>query len=82
MARLVRLEWKAHVETLRLKSENADLREELGEAHANLQEAHAALGREGKRREDLVETYEGSLSWRLTAPLRALVARLRSRVSG
>jgi hypothetical protein len=82
MARLVRLEWRAHVETLRLTSENADLREELGEAHANLQEAHAALRREGERREKLVEMYEGSLSWRLTAPLRTLIGRLRSRRSG
>jgi hypothetical protein len=77
MARLVRLEWRAHVETLRLSSENADLRGQLAEAHDQLSEAHAAARREAEKGEQIARGYEATLSWRLTAPLRAAGERLR-----
>ena len=54
-------------DTLRLRAENAHLREQLAESQAS--------DRENRR---VREEIEGSTSWRLTAPLRAVRSRLGS----
>lgn len=82
MARLVRLEWRARVEVQNLASENARLRGQLGHIERRLGEAQQAAETEAKKGEQLARAYEGTLSWRLTAPLRALrevLRRLRRR---
>lgn len=82
MARLVRLEWRARVEVQNLASENAMLRGQLGRIERRLGEAQWAAETEAKKGEQLARTYERTLSWRLTAPLRALrevLRRLRRR---
>ncbi|HZO06870.1 MAG TPA: hypothetical protein VFB52_10825, partial [Solirubrobacterales bacterium] len=63
MARLVRLEWRARSEIHGLLAENAHLRE--------------LLDRQAEDCAAQVETYERSLSWRLTKPLRVLNALRR-----
>jgi len=82
MARLVRLEWRARVEAQNLASENAILHDHLARSERRLGEAQQAAAAEAKKGEKLARTYEGTLSWRLTAPLRALrdlLRRLRRR---
>jgi hypothetical protein len=78
LARLVRLEWRGHVENQRLASENADLRTQLAESHAELHKAQEAIHREAQRSEEVARAYEATLSWRLTAPMRKLSGRRRS----
>jgi hypothetical protein len=72
MARLVRLEWRARTEVLSLRAEVMSLNE-----RANQAEARAAEVAEETRR-----SYEDTLSWRLTAPLRWLSTRFRRRRAG
>jgi hypothetical protein len=69
MARLVRLEWRARTEVLALSGEVMRVNERANEA-----EARAAEVAEETRR-----SYEDTLSWRLTAPLRWLSTRLQRR---
>jgi hypothetical protein len=77
MARLVRLEWRARAEVHALGREIAQLRdfvEEVREdANQRIEEHGEAVAR-GVR-----ETFESSLSWRLTRPLRAATQALRRR---
>lgn len=69
MARLVRLEWRARAEILALSGEVMKLHESGERAEAKVAEVA----------EDLRRSYEDTLSWRLTAPLRWLSTRLRRR---
>lgn len=72
MARLVRLEWRARLETFGLVHENAQLLKRLRDSEA------AAARDAAERAEDVRRSFESTLSWRLTRPVRAL-ARLRRR---
>lgn len=77
MVRLVQLEWRARVEVQKLASENAILHDQLARSERRLGAAQQAAEAEAKKGERLARTYEGTLSWRLTAPLRALREVLR-----
>ena len=82
MARLVRLEWRARLDVHTLGIENAVLRDQLARAERKRGEAQEAAEIEAKKGEQLARAYEATLSWRLTAPVRAigkLVRRLRRR---
>jgi hypothetical protein len=79
MARLVRLEWRARGEMQAMGRENSHL-------HGRLSESESARAADAERAGEVLQQvrgeYEGSLSWRITRPLRALsalVGRLRSR---
>ncbi len=80
MARLVRLEWRARTDVHGLVHENAHLRQLLAES----QDAARAESLEAERhaREEVRRGFERSLSWRLTAPLRALARAVRRRKQG
>jgi len=79
MSRLVRLEWRARVDAISLRRDNEALRRSLGET---IEAADQRVVAQGKATEERVRAgYEGSLSWRLTAPLRRL-ARLLGRGRG
>lgn len=65
MARLVRLEWRARADVHALSHENVQLRDALLAAQDRATE-HARTVEAGLRR-----SYESTISWRLTAPLRA-----------
>lgn len=69
MARLVRLEWRARTEVLALGGEVMRLNERANQAEARV----AAVAEETRH------SYEDTLSWRLTAPLRWVSTRLRRR---
>ncbi len=74
MARLVRLEWRARAEVHGLGREIAALRKTIEDADGRAEEA----AREHVERvEQVRRSYEDSLSWRLTAPLRRLTRLLR-----
>ena len=74
MARLVRLEWRARAEVHGLGREIAVLRKTIEDSDARAEEA----AREHVERvEQVRRSYEDSLSWRLTAPLRRLTRLLR-----
>jgi hypothetical protein len=74
MARLVRLEWRARAEVHGVGREIAALRKTIEDSDARAEEA----AREHVERvEQLRRSYEESLSWRLTAPLRRLTRLLR-----
>lgn len=82
MARLVRLEWRAQLDVHSLRAENEALRQRLHESETarsrEYEERAAELPRVSARVEaEIRESYERSLSWRLMAPLRALLRRLR-----
>lgn len=79
MARLVRLEWRARVEVQKLASENAVLHDQLARSEQRLGEAQLAAEAEAKKGARMVRGYEEALSWRLTAPLRALREAVRRR---
>jgi len=82
MARLVRLEWRARLDVHTLARENALLHDQLMKAEVKLGEAQEAAEAEAKKGEQLARAYEATLSWRLTAPVRALgslIRRLRRR---
>lgn len=84
MARLVRLEWRARADVHSLVHENAHLRGLLAESERKAIEAHegarthaeAAMAAVENERQ-IARTYEATLSWRVTRPLRALMTRLR-----
>ena len=69
MARLVRLEWRARTEVLALSGEVMRVNDRANQAEARLAEVAAETRR----------SYEDTLSWRLTAPLRWLSTRLQRR---
>ena len=91
MARLVRLEWRASVDAQALGNENARLHGLLAESQRRLSEAERAEAEslrraersELERKQEVAATihaYQGTLSWRLSAPLRSagrLFRRLR-----
>ena len=82
MARLVRLEWRARAEVHSLVAENGKLRAEMGEVETRLGEAQLAAREEAEKAARLVRSFENSLSWRLTVPVRflgLLLRRLRRR---
>jgi hypothetical protein len=74
MARLVRLEWRARFEAGGLLHENRSLREQLRQSEETVQRERRQAE---ERMRDLQRTYEGSASWRLTTPLRALTSLFR-----
>ncbi|HEX5610201.1 MAG TPA: hypothetical protein VFX45_08930 [Solirubrobacterales bacterium] len=74
MARLVRLEWRARSEVHALMVENGDLRRRVARAHEAMEREVGAA----QQREVAAESlYRDTLSWRVTAPLRALGSLLR-----
>jgi hypothetical protein len=82
MARLVRLEWRAQLDVHALRRENATLAERLHESELARSREYEEHAREIAEAAAEVESrvrgeYEGSLSWRLTTPLRVLLRRLR-----
>jgi hypothetical protein len=88
MGRLVRLEWRAQLDVHGLRRENTvavqrlhELERSREELRVQLEETTARLGEAEARGATYVKelqlAYEGTLSWRLTAPLRWLGARLR-----
>jgi hypothetical protein len=81
MSRLVRLEWRARAEVHGLLGENANLRQQLLEVDAQHKESvRVAREAAAARIEEVAQTaksYEKTLSWRLTAPLRAAARLLR-----
>jgi hypothetical protein len=90
MARLVRLEWRARAELHGFRSENASLHRDLHAMGEELTAAREEAQREGERAQaererrerELAETtrrYESTLSWRVTKPLRRLIAAARRR---
>jgi hypothetical protein len=80
MARLVRLEWRSRLENFGLVRENAELRERLRESEAQAAAAREEVAHQEERVEDLRRSFESTVSWRLTRPVRAL-ARLRKRLA-
>jgi len=77
MARLVRMEWRARTDVASLRRDNEALRGSLKEAMEEAAEAEERVLTHGRAVEERVRaSYEGSLSWRLTAPLRWLSRRL------
>ena len=86
MARLVRLEWRARADVHALAHENAHLRGLLTESEKGERQAREALDvarADAKRLEEsVIRDFQESASWRLTAPLRAMIRllhRLRRR---
>jgi len=72
LARMVRLEWRARVEAQAMATENARLNAKRHEVELELPRAvQSAI-------EETTEHYEGTLSWRLTRPLRAVTTWLRA----
>jgi hypothetical protein len=81
MARLVRLEWRARADIHSLVHENAHLRGLLAEseqkaiaAHEEARENAEAAARQAA---ETARSYESTLSWRLTRPIRAIAPLLR-----
>jgi len=79
MARLVRMEWRARVDATSLRRDNEELRRAAAETMEAADDRLLAHGRAVE--EQVRATYERSLSWRLTAPLRWL-SRLLGRRRG
>jgi hypothetical protein len=79
MARLVRLEWRARAEAHGLRLENARLHSERNDQNEELAATREDLVRSEQRVGDTIRSYEGTLSWRLTKPLRRLLVALRGR---
>lgn len=81
MARLVRLEWRARAEVHGVGREIAALRREIEKQRQMLADADARAAEAARehveRAEQVRRSYEDSLSWRLTAPLRRLTHLLR-----
>jgi len=75
LGRLVRLEWRARAEVHGLRVENARLNAELHETHLKLASSQEKQLEAEQRAADAARRFESTLSWRLTKPLRALVAR-------
>jgi hypothetical protein len=70
MSRLARLEWRARSDVQTMARENAHL-------HNLLNESERGRALDAARADDVVRGYEASVSWRLTAPLRALSGLMR-----
>jgi hypothetical protein len=79
MARLVRLEWRARAEVHGLRVENGRLHTELNDQNDELASTREELVSSEQRVGDTIRSYEQTLSWRLTRPLRRLAAVKRSR---
>ncbi|HEY6144682.1 MAG TPA: hypothetical protein VIV13_00290, partial [Solirubrobacterales bacterium] len=79
MARLVRLEWRARAELHGVRVENSKLHTELHESNALLISAREEREEAKQLAADTVQAYEGTFSWRLTRPLRRLIAAIRGR---
>lgn len=82
MARLVRLEWRAQLDIQSLRRESEGLRRRLHESESarsrEYEEKVREIAAETARVEaEVRQSYENSISWRLTTPLRALLRRLR-----
>jgi hypothetical protein len=86
MARLVRLEWRAQVDIHSLVHENAHLRGLLAESERKVVQAHeearehaeaAAAAAATEQANRTAQSYESTLSWRVTRPLRAAAALVR-----
>ena len=77
MARLVRLEWRARAELHGVRVENQRLHTELHESNALLISAREEREEAKQLAADTIQAYEGTFSWRLTKPLRRLVAAIR-----
>lgn len=75
MARLVRLEWRARAESHSLTHEIAHLRALLAKSEEQLRDAREAA----RKAAEQVGAYEGSTSWRWTAPLRRAGQAIRRR---
>ncbi|HWJ42790.1 MAG TPA: hypothetical protein VNR67_05090 [Solirubrobacterales bacterium] len=82
MARLVRLEWRARTEVHKLQHENVALDQALQHLKARERRAQEIAKQEATKVERLAAAYEATLSWRLTAPLRALGGLLGRRRRG
>lgn len=87
MARLVRLEWRARADVHSLVHENAHLRGLLTESWQDATAAHEEARKNAeevsRQAAETARSYESSLSWRVTRPLRALAAvRQRRRPRG
>ena len=87
MARLVRLEWRARADVHSLVHENAHLRGLLTESRQDAIAAHEEARKNAeevsRQAAETARSYELTLSWRLTRPLRALLgARERRRARG
>ncbi|MFL5873307.1 MAG: glycosyltransferase [Solirubrobacterales bacterium] len=74
MARLVRLEWRARAEVHGVRGENALLHAQLHEANEELHAARTGQLKLEQEKGAIVKSYESTLSWRLTRPLRRLAA--------
>jgi hypothetical protein len=81
MARLVRLEWRARLEVNGLAHENTHLRGLLAESRERADEATRRADEADRRVHEVALSFQRSLSWRLTKPLRAL-ARVAARLDG
>jgi hypothetical protein len=81
MARLVRLEWRARADVHSLVHENAHLRALLAESQADAVAAHDEARRNAEAVSEqaaaTARSYESTLSWRLTRPVRVLASLLR-----
>jgi len=77
MARLVRLEWRARAELHGVRVENQRLHTELHESNAELAAAREGWQKAEQRLGEAIQAYEGTFSWRLTRPLRRLIAAIR-----
>lgn len=82
MARLVRLEWRAQLDIQALRQENESLRQRLHVSETARTRDYEAKVEEVAEATARVEaevraSYENSIGWRLTAPLRALLRLLR-----
>jgi hypothetical protein len=81
MARLVRLEWRARAEIHGMMSEGTSLRAQLEKAAATAvaSDRRAAEAEIAKAREvaETARAFEATMSWQLTAPLRAIGQLLR-----
>lgn len=86
MARLVRLEWRAQLEAhalrleiARLQAEPVRLEAELTRLRAELDEREQEAARSQEATAETRRSFESSLSWRITRPLRAASAIVRRR---
>ena len=86
MARLVRLEWRAQLEAhalrleiARLQAEPVRLEAELTRLRAELVEREQEAARSLEAAAETRRSFESSLSWRITRPLRAAGAIVRRR---
>jgi hypothetical protein len=77
MARLVRLEWRARSEIHSLGNEIGQLRAMLAKSQEQIGAVREAGLEEARKAGEQIRAYEESLSWRWTAPLRAVGRAIR-----